>query len=131
MNNSSPAPSGTANCWGYTRIARAGAIFSGGSSSSPNTNTVCCLASHIHTHTGFCFASARLNLQRPDAESLSRFSIYLEKNHLFFSKSHISFGVQHTILFLLLLRPCIFPYTFKKNPLLSSVCCQFSPLKPI
>lgn len=128
MNNSSPARSGTANCWGYTRIARASAIFSGGSSSSPKTNTVCCLASHIHTHTGFCFASARLNLQRPDAESLSRFSIYLEKTHLFFSKSHISFGVQHTILFLLLLRPCIFPYTFLKKTLYFPVSAASSHL---
>lgn len=100
------------NCWNYTRIPRADAIFSGGSSSSPNANTVCCLASHTHIHTDFCFASARLKLHRPDAESSSQFSIYLEKNTFFFSKTHISFGAQHTFLFLLLLRPCIFPYTF-------------------
>lgn len=39
------------------------------------------------------------------------------KTHLFYSKPNISFGVQHTFLFLLLLRPCKFPYTFYKKPL--------------
>lgn len=36
-----------------------------------------------HTHTDFCFASARLKLHKPDAESSSRFSFYLEKTTFF------------------------------------------------
>lgn len=68
-----PSTLGNSNCWSHTRIPRADAIFSGASSSYPNSNTVCCLASHSHTDS--CFASARLKLHRPDAESSSRFSI--------------------------------------------------------
>lgn len=34
--------------WSHTRVPGADALFSGGSSSSPNTNTACC-ASHTHT----------------------------------------------------------------------------------
>lgn len=85
VNKSSPAPSGTAAA-GLTPVFQGLMPFSLEDPALPPAQIQFVVLHLTHTHRNFCFASARLKLHRPDAESSSRFSIYLEKSTLFIAK---------------------------------------------